>query len=82
VGKGGGEKPTSPQFARNESVAARRLYQGILLFTWCGTCTLMSWHRNSTLQQQPQPRTQPQPCLAVPHGVSALAGPLHHLLQP
>lgn len=23
-----------------------------LAFTWWGTCTLMSWHRNSTLQQQ------------------------------
>ena len=41
---------TWPQFCRSESVAARRLYQGILLFTWWGTCTLMSWHRNSTLQ--------------------------------
>ena len=29
-------------------MAARRLYQGILDITWCGTCTLMSKHRNST----------------------------------
>ena len=38
----------SPQFLRRLSVAARRLYQGILDITWCGTCTLMSKHRNST----------------------------------
>jgi hypothetical protein len=52
---------TSPQFCLSESVAARRLYQGILLFTWCGTCTLMSWHRNSTLRvQQPTMTALPQ----------------------
>ena len=50
---------TWPQFCRRESVAARRLYQGILLFTWCGTCTLMSWHRNSTLQSQRIPSVRP-----------------------
>lgn len=44
-----GQRLTWPQFSRRESVAARRLYQGILLFTWWGTCTLMSWQRNSTL---------------------------------
>mmetsp|Transcript_1490 Transcript_1490/g.4417 ORF Transcript_1490/g.4417 Transcript_1490/m.4417 type:complete len:215 (+) Transcript_1490:582-1226(+) len=37
-----------PQFLRRLSLALRRLYQGILLFTWWGTCTLMSWVRNST----------------------------------
>lgn len=39
---------TLPHFSRRLSLAGRRLYHGILLFTWCGTCTLMSCVRNST----------------------------------
>lgn len=40
----------SPQLVRRDSVALRRLYQGILLLTWWGTCQLMSWVRKSTLR--------------------------------
>ena len=41
---------TCPQFFLSESLAIRKLYQGILDATWWGTCTLMSCVRNSTLQ--------------------------------
>ena len=40
---------------------ARPTHQGILLLTWCGTCTLMSWHRNSTQRGYSQ-STVPDSC--------------------
>jgi hypothetical protein len=47
---GGEGRRTCPQLALSDSLALRRLYHGILLLTWWGTCTLMSCVRNSTLQ--------------------------------
>ena len=43
---------TWPQFCCRLACALRRLYHGILEFTWCGTCTLMSCVRNSTLRSR------------------------------
>ena len=58
---------TSPQLSLKESVARRRLYQGILLDTWWGTCTLMSCVKNSILQvHASQHITGCSQCLALP----------------
>lgn len=50
TGKGGRAPHASP-----------RAHQGILLLTWWGTCTLMSWHRNSTQRGYSQ-STVPDSC--------------------